>query len=115
MSIIDEKLDTIRAVCQAFHVLQLDAFGPVVGDGFDPSHDDASFLVKCEPSNARAQYERFFGLLQALEILLGCRIDLIDYKALREGSVARQMPEFVKPLFVAKNLSDRSENINDRS
>lgn len=112
MSILDEKIDSIRAVCQAFHVLQLDAFGPVTKDDFDPSRDAATFLVECEPSSPRAQYERFFGLLQALEILLGCRIDLVEYKAMREGSVAQKMPESVKPLFMAKTPSERHDNTN---
>lgn len=107
MSILNEKIDTIRALCQAFHVLQLDAFGPVVENDFDPSNAAASFLVECEPCNPRAQYERFFGLLQALEILLGCRIDLVEYKAIREGSIAQKMPESVMPLFIAKDLSER--------
>ena len=100
MSVLEEKLDTIRAICQAFHILQMDAFGPVARDDFDPSRDAASFLVECAPAPPRAQYERFFGLLQALEILLGCRIDLVDYKALREGSIAQKMPETVKPVYV---------------
>lgn len=105
VSILDEKLATIQAICQAFHVLQLDAFGPLVGDNFDPARDTASFLVECEPSELRAQYERFFGLLQALEILLGCRIDLVDYKALREGTIAQQQPEIIKPVYL-KSVPD---------
>lgn len=105
MSILDEKLETIRAVCQAFHVVQMDAFGAVAEDRFDPARDTANFLVACEPSNPRAQYERFFGLLQALEILLGCRIDLVDYKALQEGTISQQVPEVIRPVYLAKGAS----------
>ncbi len=109
MSILDEKLETIKAVCQAFHVVQLDAFGPVAEDRFDPARDTASFLVACEPSNPRAQYERFFGLLQALEILLGCRIDLVDYKALQDGTLSQQVPEVIRPVYLAKGAVRISE------
>lgn len=106
VSVLDEKIETIKAVCQAFHVLQLDAFGPVAEPNFDPSRQTASFLVECEPASPRAQYERFFGLLQALEILLGCRIDLVDYKALREGTVPQKMPETVRPIYISKNAAN---------
>jgi len=105
VSVLDEKVETIRAVCQAFHVLQLDAFGPVAEPDFDPSRHAASFLVECEPTSPRAQYERFFGLLQALEILLGCRIDLVDYKALRDGTIPQKMPEIICPIYVSKHAA----------
>ncbi|MCK5862820.1 MAG: hypothetical protein KAH38_10060 [Candidatus Hydrogenedentes bacterium] len=109
MSILDEKLETVQAICQAFHVLKLDAFGPVAGDKFEPSHGAASFLVECEPASQRARYERFFGLLQALEILLGCRIDLVDYRALRDGSIARKIPEVIKPVYVRSTSSESTK------
>ena len=100
--ILEEKLGGIRALCQVFHVLQLDAFGAIIDDDFDPSHDVASFVIKSEPANVRVQYERFFGLLQGLEVLLECRIDLIDYKALIERSIVQQVPEDRLPVYVAK-------------
>lgn len=106
MSVLDEKLETVRALCGVFHVLRLEAFGAVTSDDFDPSRDIASFVVESEPADARVQYERFFGLLQGLEVLLGCRIDLIDYKAWREGRVVQQIPESRVPIFMARKRGD---------
>ncbi|HDP35943.1 MAG TPA: hypothetical protein ENN29_12635 [Candidatus Hydrogenedentes bacterium] len=105
VSVLNEKLEAIRALCQVFHVLRLEAFGAVASEDFNPSRDIATFVVECDADNARVQYERFFGLLQGLEILLGCRIDLVDYKALQAGKVVQQIPESRMPVYVAAHQS----------
>ncbi len=93
MSVLDEKLEAIETVCSTFRVVRLDAYGAVTGDDYDASSDPVIFAAAFEPSTPQAQYERFFGLQQALEIVMESEIELIDYKALLEGSFLRQLPK----------------------
>ena len=93
MTILEEKKSAIETLCQAFQVVRLDVFGAITEEGFDPSKDQVMFAVTFAPCNPQVHYERFFGLQQGLEVLVGCSIELIDYKALLEGSFLRHLPK----------------------
>ena len=65
---------------ERYGVLDLALFGSVVRDQADPG-SDVDMLVTFE---GPATSERYFGVLFYLEDLLGCEVDLVTSKALRE-------------------------------
>jgi predicted nucleotidyltransferase len=94
MPILDQHLPQIEALCRKYNVERLEAFGSVVGDHFDPDRSDVDLLVLFQKS-AAAMEDRYFGLLEDLEKLLGRRVDLVDIKASRN------------PYFIAEALRNR--------
>lgn len=70
-------------LCRRFCVERLYLFGSANGESFDPARSDVDFLVDFAPATPREHATRYFGLLQALERLLGRHVDLVELKAIR--------------------------------
>ena len=61
---------------------RLAVFGSAArGTDFDPDRSDADFLVEFELASGLAALERFLGLAEDLERLLGRPIDLVERDA----------------------------------
>jgi hypothetical protein len=71
----------IERLCREFGVRRLDVFGSVIREDFDPSRSDVDLLVEFEPD--APTFHRYFGLREALEDLLGRRVDLVMAGAVR--------------------------------
>jgi predicted nucleotidyltransferase len=73
--------EELRQLCRRFGVLRLDVFGSAArGEDFEPATSDVDFLVEfAAPEDGLA---RFLDFKQALEALLGRRVDLVDRKAI---------------------------------
>ena len=76
---------------------RLEVFGSAAGEGFEPSRSDLDFLVDFEPSSHSEMADRYFGLLEALEDLFGCRIDLVMTAAIKN-------PYFLKGIEPSRTL-----------
>ena len=78
---IDQKRDSLAAICRHYHVARLEIFGSAARDAdFDPNRSDADFLVTFKPS-ARNDLAAFADLKEALERLLQRPVDLIEREA----------------------------------
>jgi uncharacterized protein len=78
---IDEKRDALAALCRRYGVARLEVFGSAAREaGFDRDRGDADFLVTFEPA-ARNDLAAFADLKDALERLLGRRVDLVEREA----------------------------------
>lgn len=82
-SVVKSKRNQIERLCREYQVKQLDVFGSGAAGTFDDEKSDLDFLVEFSPCSASEHYERFFGLVEALEQLLGRRVDLVEIHALR--------------------------------
>ncbi len=83
---IAEKRQELIALCQRFDVARLEVFGSAAnGRGFDKARSDADFLVEFKPGSGLPPLERFLGLAEALERLLGRPVDLVERKALEQS------------------------------
>lgn len=83
---IAEKQQELIALCQRFDVARLEVFGSAAREtGFDAARSDADFLVEFKSTSALAPLERFLGLAEALERLLGRPVDLVERKALEQS------------------------------
>jgi predicted nucleotidyltransferase len=80
---IAQKRDAIVCLCHEFHVIELAIFGSAVTGAFDPDTSDYDFLVEFDYDNPDYRALRdLFGFKDALESLLGRRVDLVSGKAI---------------------------------
>ena len=78
---IGEKRDALAAICRRYGVARLEVFGSAArGTDFDRNRSDADFLVTFKPA-ARNDLAAFADLKEALEELLGLRVDLVEREA----------------------------------
>jgi predicted nucleotidyltransferase len=81
--VIQERTAEIAELCQRFHVRRLDVFGSAAREDFDPARSDVDMLVEFEPESPLRGLDQFFGLKEALEALLGRRVDLVEASAVK--------------------------------
>src|SRR6516162_1317995 len=74
------RREELRALCRRYHVRRLDLFGSAARGDFDPERSDVDFLVEFDRALSLGTY---FGLKEALELLLGRPVDLVEPGALR--------------------------------
>ncbi|MDW8469014.1 MAG: nucleotidyltransferase domain-containing protein [Burkholderiales bacterium] len=81
-SLLDPHLGRIRDLCRRYGVARLELFGSAATDAFDPGRSDLDLLVEFGPDSSRL-FDRYFGLKESLEALLGCRVELVTAGSLR--------------------------------
>ncbi|HLH97199.1 MAG TPA: nucleotidyltransferase domain-containing protein [Xanthobacteraceae bacterium] len=78
---ISKRRDALAELCRRYGVARLEVFGSAArATGFDPERSDADFLVTFE-SGMRNDLATFAELKDAMEELLGRRVDLVDREA----------------------------------
>jgi len=81
ISIVSEHLDTVRQLCQKYHVARLELFGSAANGHFDELHSDLDFLVEFETLPPSARADAYFGILADLQDLFQRDIDLVEAAA----------------------------------
>ncbi len=82
-AIIEHKQE-LHSLCQRFNVKRLDIFGSALSEKtFDEHKSDIDFLVEFETMEAIRHAKSYFGLLQSLQDIFLCHIDLIEIKAVQ--------------------------------
>jgi uncharacterized protein len=80
---IEQHRAEIGQLCRRYAVRRLEVFGSAArAVDFDPARSDADFPVEFEPESGQPPLEQFFGLADALEQLLGRKVDLLERGAL---------------------------------
>jgi uncharacterized protein len=77
-SIVQDKTREVAELCRRRHVERLSLFGSAATGPFDRSSSDLDFLVKFGPLTPSRHAECYFGLLEDLEHLFGCPVDLVE-------------------------------------
>lgn len=81
--------DEVIAACRRFGVARLEVFGSAArGDDFDPARSDADFLVTFARDTTLSPLRQFIGFAEALEDLLGRKVDLVDRASVRNPFVS---------------------------
>jgi uncharacterized protein len=67
----------IDELCRRYGVRRLELFGSAASARFDPNRSDVDFLVEFAELDDRRYADAYFGLAEALEVLLGRAVDLV--------------------------------------
>jgi predicted nucleotidyltransferase len=98
---IEEHCPRLEELCRQFGVRRLELFGSASDGRFDPARSDFDFLVEFESSDFRGAADRYFGLLEGLEALLGRRVDLVELPAIQNPYFLRGIEASRTPLYAA--------------
>lgn len=82
MADIETRRDELIALCRRFRVRRLEVFGSAATGQFRSGESDLDFLVEFQPESGPGHADRYFGLLEALEALFECRVDLVVASAI---------------------------------
>jgi hypothetical protein len=83
IAVIDDQRERLESLCRQHRVRRLEVFGSAADGTFDAARSDIDFLVEYLPLEPGEHYEAYFGLIEALERLLGRHIDLVEATCLR--------------------------------
>ena len=94
--------EELRVLCRRFHVRRLDLFGSAARGDFDHARSDVDFLVEFDRDHPQAlSLKTYFGLKEAIEALLGRRVDLVEASAMRNPYLKASIERSREPLFAA--------------
>jgi len=100
MKLITLNIDTIKALCDKYHVKTLFAFGSVARDELKPS-SDIDLVVDIDSVDPLSYSDNYFGLKFQLEQLLKRHIDLLELRAIK-NQYLKQNIEDTKVLVYGK-------------
>ncbi len=78
-----EHREAIAHLCQTFGVQKLEVFGSAADGRFDAGRSDIDLIVTFDHEAPSSIADRYFGLADALEQLLGRRVDLLTSQPIR--------------------------------
>lgn len=80
IELLEQHRQEIATLCRKYGVRRLELFGSAAGGGrgdFDPAQSDVDFFFEFDADPLRLA-DRFFGLMEDLEHLLGRKVDLVS-------------------------------------
>lgn len=80
--LIEHHLAEIRELCRTYRIVRLDLFGSAAKGTWNPETSDVDFLVDLGDYDDDV-LNRYFGLANALEALLGRDVDLVTDEELQ--------------------------------
>ncbi len=82
MKLINLNIDSIKRLCNKYHVKSLFAFGSITRDELKPT-SDIDLLVDIDSIDHLAYSDDYFALKFQLEQLLKRHIDLLELRAIK--------------------------------
>lgn len=82
IDLLERHRDRIAALCRKHGVRKLELFGSAASGDFDPGESDIDFFYEFDADESRLA-DRFFGLMEDLEELLGHKVDLVSSQDVR--------------------------------
>jgi len=75
--LIEQHCEQIATLCWKYGIRKLELFGSAARGDFDPAQSDIDFFFEFD-SDPTKLADRFFGLSEDLERLLGQRVELVS-------------------------------------
>jgi predicted nucleotidyltransferase len=98
---IEERRAELAEMCRRYHVRSLSLFGSATRADFDSERSDFDFLVDFEDLPSGQYADAYFGLLDALEQLLGRPVDLVVSSAIKNPYFRESVEETRTLLYAA--------------
>jgi uncharacterized protein len=80
VKLIEQHRDEIEALCRKYGVKRLELFGSAARGDFDPAESDVDFFYAFDTEDTKGLADRYFGLIEDLEKLLGVKVDMVSAK-----------------------------------
>ena len=77
IQLLEQHRPEIAALCRKYGVRHLELFGSAARGNFDPAESDVDFFFEFDADPHRLA-DRFFGLMEDLQRLLGRKVDLVS-------------------------------------
>ncbi len=81
----------VARLCEEHGVRKLAAFGSAVSGRFDPEASDFDFVVSFQDTASHGYADRYLDFAEALERLLGRKVDLVTERSIRRPSFRRSI------------------------
>lgn len=101
LAAIDQHRAEITALCRRHDVRSLDLFGSATGADFDETRSDVDFLVEFGDASPDGAADRYFGLREGLQALLGHPVDLVMRTAMKNPYFMRTAEQASQRLYAA--------------
>ena len=88
-------------MCKEHKVKRLEIFGSAARGEFRAKDSDLDFLVEFMPLDHGEHSEMYFGLLEALEELFGCSVDLVMLAAVKNPYFIEAIDKTRKVIYAA--------------
>jgi predicted nucleotidyltransferase len=89
---IEQHYSELVRLCEKYRVRKLEVFGSAAtGEDFDPQTSDLDFLVEYQPLESDGYASAYFGLLEELQKLFDCPVDLVMTRAVRNKYFLRSI------------------------
>ena len=98
---MEQRRTEIDALCRRYRVRRLDLFGSAAGGGFRPDESDLDFVVEFESPEEAGYFDRYFGLLEALEEQFARPVDLVVGSAITNPYFRTAIEQSRTPLYAA--------------
>ncbi len=101
VSVLVDRMDSIRQACKHFNVVRLDIFGSALREDFEPDRSDIDFLVDFGSMPPFDKPDAYFGLLNELRTILGTEVDLVMVGALKNRYIRDDVNRTKQQLYAA--------------
>ena len=81
----------VARLCEQHGVRKLAAFGSAVNGRFEPETSDFDFVVSFRDTASHGYANRYLDFAEALERLLGRKVDLVTERSVRRPSFRRSI------------------------
>jgi uncharacterized protein len=98
---IENKRVELADLCRNRKVRRLELFGSASSGAFRPGESDLDFLVEFDPMTPSDHAECYFGLLEDLEKLFECPIDLVETESLKNPFFILAIEPFREVVYAA--------------
>jgi predicted nucleotidyltransferase len=84
IKLLEDNREALVELCRRFHVKRLEVFGSASrGEDWEAGESDVDLLIELEMQAPAEHLEAYFGFSEAVEQLLGRKVDLVMIEALR--------------------------------
>lgn len=101
VALIENRRESIVALCRKYGVVRMDVFGSVLRDDYEPGRSDVDLLVEFGPRDPYALAEAYFDMLDELRELLGGPVDLVMSGAIKNPYILADIEQSKRVLYAA--------------
>ena len=99
ISEINNRIKDVKQLCILYRVRRLNLFGSAVTGRHDPEESDLDFVVEFQPLPVGEYADSYFGLLESLEQLFDCPVDLIIRSAIKNPYFLQSVEKTRTPVY----------------